>query len=210
MMVMVYLLALILALFSCAPKSFVPADGSAGNRTAVYEDENIRVTVRYGGWVWFPHDLPYHLTPFHVVVENRGDTPLEITYRDIVLVDSRGVQYSALDPGSAVAAVAGAPRYGFVVEFVYGTPYVGLGVGSVPYERGYGREIVSRAFIPTRLGPGNRAEGFVYFQRLPGGVEEVSLRLTYRNGEERTLSFRFRVEERDAEGGDTDWGEEDW
>jgi len=129
----------------------------------------------------------------------------------MILTDQRGNQFNALDPGSAAVAVAGRPRYGLVLEFVYGVPYISLGRGSVPCESGFGSDVVNSALIPGRLEPGRRISGFVYFQKLPDELEEATLKITYRAGEEEvTCSFPFRKESEDEEGGDPYWDEEDW
>ncbi len=203
------LLVPVLLTISCAQKKLVPLGASGGE--AVCISGSVKVSAGFGGWRGRPHDLDSYLTLFRLSFENRGGEPVELSYRDILLIDDRNRQLNALDPRLAVSAVAGAPRRGVVLEFVYGIPYLSLGFGSVYYGKGYGRDVVNLAFVPGRVAPGSRIRGFLYFQKLPEDTQELTLRVIYRTGgREEVCDLRFRVEKEDEEGGASDWSEEDW
>lgn len=196
-------------LLSCAQKRLVPLNPSGGK--AVCVSGSVRVLAYPGGWRGRPHDLASYLTLFRLSLENASGETVELSYKDILLIDNRGRQFNALDPQSAVSAVAGTPRRGIVLEFVYGVPYLSLGFGKVYYGEGYGRDLVNLAFVPGRVMPGSRIAGFLYFQKLPENVEELTLRVIYRIGErEASCDLKFRVEREDEKGGASDRGEEDW
>ncbi|WP_223641336.1 hypothetical protein [Corallococcus sp. EGB] len=71
-----------------------------GNRgSAITEQAGVRLTADASAWRGSPSDLERRLTPVYVRVENQGDRPLRLQYRDFALVGQESrFRYSALSP----------------------------------------------------------------------------------------------------------------
>ena len=202
------LLAVVLMTFSCAQKKLVPVgDGvrvDPKTYTSIYEDENVRITVRANVWDGYPSDLSNYVLPLYLEVWNKGDEFVEIDPRDLLVIDEKGNQYNALGPKEVAEVVRGGSGVGISVGFAYGTPTWGLGwfAGGPSYYEDT-EDIINRAFIPGRILPRATLRGFVYFRKIPDEVRRIALRIGYRIGERRReVVFKFEVRRGSSDNGD--------
>ena len=86
---------------ACAFEPVLVPDTTAqklGDKVAFSESQGVRVSVNGDAWNGDPFNLPEVLTPLHVSIENGGQVPLRLAYRDFALVGQSGMRYSALSP----------------------------------------------------------------------------------------------------------------
>lgn len=139
--------ALALSLIAgCAAETKLRPTPEAGvvqgnNSSAITEQQGVRLTADGAAWRGSPSDLERRLTPIYVHVENQGDRPLRLEYKDFALVGQESrFRYSALSPltlrrattsrdtqAPATISPAMAPRGG-----------VWVGPGPGPWRRGWG------------------------------------------------------------------------
>jgi hypothetical protein len=198
------LLAVVLA--GCAPR-LVPAPGAqrapGAGTGAVAELAGVRVIARTDAWSGRPLSLPTMVTPVLVSVENLGPAPIRIRREHFALVAPDGRQLVARGPYEITGvAVDPAPT-----GLAYPRPSVGLGLGiSRGYALGVGFpfygdpflyddyyypmqvriplptvDMVAMALPEKVIEPGERAEGFVYFERVPREVAQVDLTVRAEN-----------------------------
>lgn len=195
-----------LALTACGtqPRHFVPA-ADAG-RQAVNPDiaraqtDNTVMEAEFGAWDASPAGLDREVTPVLVTLENRGDAPLMVRYQQFALQSEGGDTYLPMPPYDIQGEVRGRridPYYGwrdFRLAPHMGRYYVdgwGLydswyGYDPFYYDRFYPRfervglptsDMLRRALPEGVLEPGGRVSGFLYFERLSGDVERLTLRV---------------------------------
>jgi hypothetical protein len=164
---------------------------------AVAELGGVTVTARTDAWSGRPLSLPSIVTPVLLAVENRGAAPIRLRRDHVALVAPDGRQLAARGPYEITGvAVDPAPT-----GLAYPRPSVGLGLGiSRGYALGLGFpfygdpffyddyyypmqvriplptvDMVAMALPEKVLEPGERAEGFVYLDRVPRDATEVDL-----------------------------------
>jgi hypothetical protein len=155
---------------------------------AVASAGGVQVTVNSQRWKGQPSDLDSIVTPLHVAIENGGQAPIRIRYRDFTLTNSQGLQSAAIPPfaiqrpGSRVVAIAPAfPADRFLLLRPYGPYYPGVPLWPGPfdwdpffYDQYYSSwepslptpDMLNQALPEGVLQPGGRVAGFLYFRRI--------------------------------------------
>jgi hypothetical protein len=140
----------------------------------------VLVTVRTVGWQSEQLDrLEPYVTPLFVEIKNQGETTVNFTVEDAVLVDNEGNLYRPLPPErlQELLTSASAPP-----------PAPDQADSPFPYDL----ELLSTlgALKSGSVPPGTQIRGAIYFQRAVDWAEELTLRLPI---EGETREFRFRV-----------------
>ena len=161
-----------------------PASAGAGG---------VEVSAALGAWRAWPPELGRVVTPVRVSVSNRGDKPVRVDVTRMALALPAGGRLAAMLPADVRAAVVSpAPA---------ALPQAGLALGHTRENSGAGWAINEPALDPHPdatlapertwdlpspdmlalalpegvLAPGRTATGFVYFERPPRSVREVTL-----------------------------------
>jgi hypothetical protein len=114
-----------------------------GKSSAITERDGVRLTADGSAWRGAPSNLERRVTPVFVRLENHGDRPLRLQYKDFALVgqDSR-FRYSALPPLSLRRASSSRdteePASIRPVMYPRGGVWVGGGYGYRPWRGGWG------------------------------------------------------------------------
>lgn len=200
-----------LLLAACAPmgrslEPAVPATQVPAVRGAAAADEaaGVEFIVNAHAWSGFPDDLDV-VTPLLVTIENNGDVPLRIRYRELDLVTDAGVELAAMPPfdveGTAVEPVTVrmwpssrflvapymSPTYPFhdrwggpfaYDPFYYDDTFTSFQRVNLPTG-----DMIARALPEGVLQPGGRVTGFVYFQNPPETAERVTFTAELVNAE---------------------------
>ncbi|WP_223765306.1 hypothetical protein [Corallococcus sp. AS-1-6] len=122
----------------------VPEAGvlQGGKSSAITEADGVRLTADGSAWQGSPSDLERRVTPVYVRLENQGQRPLRLEYKDFALVGQESrFRYSALPPLSLRRATSSedsqAPARYTPAMYPRGRVWVGGGYGYGPY-RGWG------------------------------------------------------------------------
>ncbi|NOJ98084.1 hypothetical protein HMI51_34735 [Corallococcus coralloides] len=122
----------------------VPEAGvlQGGKSSAITEEAGVRLTADGSAWQGSPSDLERRVTPVYVRLENHGDRPLRLQYKDFALVGQEShFRYSALAPLSLRRASssrdAEEPARIRPAMYPRGGMWVGGGYGYGPW-RGWG------------------------------------------------------------------------
>lgn len=122
----------------------VPEAGvlQGGKSSAITEEAGIRLTADGSAWQGSPSDLERRVTPVYVRLENHGDRPLRLQYKDFALVGQESrFRYSALAPLSLRRASSSRdteePASIRPAMYPAGRVWVGGGYGYGPW-RGWG------------------------------------------------------------------------
>lgn len=170
------------------------AQGAADART-----EGVRVFANSSGWA-AGHVTLARVTPVQVRIENDGRRPLRVRYSGAFMVDARGQTYRAIPPFAArreslPESTPLAPR--FEQRNVALAPYLKTlyELDSEPWPMAYdyhdetydhwrtvlrGRppRLMREAALPEgSVRPGGELSGFLYFERVPQVLQEVTLGL---------------------------------
>jgi len=193
---------LILLAFSCAPM-IVPAPTPGGivdldTNSLTVQNEGIIITVSSESWKHDPVDVKYTFTPFFVTVLNNTTGVITIDEDHVFVFDENKTQYGVVAPKDVDSALT--PRY-YPPVFFYGSNYYyhdrwGLGIEiGYPFET-YDSEVIPTAFRFGPIAPGARVMGFVYLQKPPPEVKELTFKISPILESEKsiTLSFNFRRE----------------
>src|SRR3989337_3414249 len=214
--------ALILAivfLVGCASRRLVPLpDGGLINpelRSAMKTDNGVTVTVQASAWHGTPSDLGRYVTSLYVVIQNDTTLSLTLGYDDLMLFDENRTQYNALTSETVVkilqAAYQGTYVYPPFFSF-YGSAFIGSGFFyfspyyfypfypwwdypvyyQVPLD-----DIFNQALMPGLINPNAKLQGFIYFQKIPSNIKNVTLEIGWKvQGEEgrHQFSFPFAIE----------------
>lgn len=184
-----------------APMSNAIAGGD-GVVDRVLGVEMSAVAARWTGAV----DIARAVTPMLVTIKNEGDQPLSVQYPNFALVSPDGVIYSALPPlqidsevGREVGAVTPRPvdepafnHDRFLLAPYYGRYYPDMRVAASPYNydpRYYDTyyeywvdielptaQMISLALPDGRLEPGGQVSGWLYFERVDPGEDQLRFR----------------------------------
>ncbi|QAT81969.1 hypothetical protein EJ065_0360 [Corallococcus coralloides] len=122
----------------------VPEAGvlQGGKSSAITEEAGVRLTADGSAWQGSPSDLERRVTPVYVRLENHGDRPLRLQYKDFALVGQESrFRYSALPPLSLRRASSSRdteePARIRPAVYPRGGMWVGGGYGYGPW-RGWG------------------------------------------------------------------------
>lgn len=187
----------------------------------------VEVRVTAETWDEFPPNLAAEVTPLRVSIQNDGDTPIQVRYEDLRLVDARGRAFRALPPFRIDERVyvdrpVEYPTFdysGFYVAPHYARGYPGIDAWTSPFDYdpyyydSYAadwsvqlptQDMIERALPEGVIDPGGKVSGFVYFEHfVADGVDRV--RFVYdvhnaRSGEQSaTVTIPFIVRESVAE-----------
>ncbi|MFZ1059566.1 MAG: hypothetical protein WAP47_10280, partial [Candidatus Rokuibacteriota bacterium] len=197
-------------LSACATaRTLIPLeDGASVNieqRSATRTVDNAVVTVTASASKGRPPWLGEVVTPVYAVVENRGASPIEFDYRDLVIFDERHAQYPALAPEAVADRIRSVGHYyappppppplfrgrpfwpWWSDPWAYGPSwswYDPWASDRYSYARPNVSDIYAEALLVGRIRPRARAQGFIYFPRLPAEVQRVTISIGYkRSGE---------------------------
>ncbi|QWK20669.1 MAG: hypothetical protein KNN13_04960 [Hydrogenobacter thermophilus] len=180
-----------------APKLLPLEDGLKVNREnfmSVYEGEEVKILVKAQAWKYSPSDLPYYVTPLYMEVKNLSQKNISIDRHGIYLLDDRGNQYNALSPGEVSSMLSYSVGFSLGMAY-YSSPYWFGWYPYYPYYPPTYPDILNYAFVYGTVEPKAILKGFLYFQKLPKEIKNVTLKITYRvNGETKSVSFPFQVE----------------
>ncbi|WP_233610267.1 MULTISPECIES: hypothetical protein [Corallococcus] len=130
--------------------------------SAITEQEGVRLTADGAAWHGSPSDLERRVTPVYVRLENQGQRPLRLQYKDFALVGQESrFRYSALPPLSLRRATSSRDTEAQATILPASGPrgrvWVGGGYGYGPY-RGWG---------PGWYGPGPWGWGSPFYGPYP-------------------------------------------
>ena len=193
----------ILLTFSCAP-TIVPTPTPGGivdveTNSLTVEKDGVIITVTSESWKHDPVDVKYTFTPFFITVLNNTTGVITIDEDHVFVFDENKTQYGVVDPKDVDSALT--PRYYPPVFFYGGSNYyyhnrwgMGIEIG-YPFET-YDSEVIPTAFRFGPIAPGARVMGFVYLQKPPPEVKELTFKISPILESEKliTLSFNFRRE----------------
>ena len=213
------LILVIIFLAGCASRRLVPiADGGLINpelQRATKNENGVTVTVQASAWHGTPSDLGRYVTSLYVVIQNDTTSTLAFGYEDVMLFDENRTQYNALTSETVVkilqAAYQGTYVYPPFFSF-YGSAFIGSGFFyfspyyfypfypwwdypvyyQVPLD-----DIFNQALMPGLINPNAKLQGFIYFQRIPPKIKNVTLEIGYKfeaEPEPNILSFPFAIE----------------
>lgn len=206
-------------LAGCAKPQLVPAPEAvrapdAPGTAAVGTAAGARVVVSADAWDGVPEDLQT-VTPIFVKIENGTDVPLRLRYSELVLVSDMGPTFAAVPPfdveGKEIVQ-APPPPYpyaGFHVAphldpfYPHLRPFGGRFVyDPFYYDRYYPQlqqvdlptpDMIRKALPEGVLNAGGRVSGFVYFERVRGGVERVDFLMELVNAKTEQPFAQVRV-----------------
>src|SRR3990170_5499677 len=214
-------LALILAivfLAGCASRRLVPLpDGGLINpelRSAMKTENGVTVTVQASAWHGTPSDLDSYVTSLYVEIQNDTDTSLTLGYEDVMLFDENRTQYNALTPETVANIFQAAYRSTYIYPPFYFSGSVFIGSGFFYFSPYYFYpfypwwdypvyyqvpldDIFNQALVPGLINPNAKLQGFIYFQKIPSNIKNVTLEIGWKvQGEEgrHQFSFPFAIE----------------
>lgn len=186
-----------------------PADSAesvAGMEDAARKSVNgVSVLTQAEAW---PGETPIknEVTPVRVRIENAGNIPIDVRYRDLTLLGEDGVRYNALPPYRIEGSVTepeidrsygpimnpGFTYSGFELAPYYSPVYPNMAVYTDPFVYDpyfYGNayrywdetelptfEMLEYAMPEGVVHSGGNIEGWVYFEKVPEGKDRVVLR----------------------------------
>jgi hypothetical protein len=93
--------SLLLLLAACVYEPVLVPDTNArtvGDHVAVTQVQGVQMAVDGTAWRGEPMNLPELLTPVHISIDNLGQVPLRLTYRDFGIAGETGMRYTAIPP----------------------------------------------------------------------------------------------------------------
>lgn len=188
----------------CAHSGLRPAsnaqrvEGQGGAAQASWR--GVRVVADGRAWKGVPPELRA-VRPVKVLIENGGETPVRVSYKDFSLLAPQGVKLAALPPMEIRATeMVEQPNY-YSSAFVPGFGYRGFWLS--PYHRRFYRgispwpgafaydpffyrsqfvqwpvqlptgDMLSKAIPEGVIQPGGHLLGFLYFKAIPEGTREL-------------------------------------
>jgi len=212
------LILVIIFLAGCASRRLVPiADGGLINpelRSAMKTNDGVTVRVQASAWHGTPSDLDRYVTSLYVVIQNDTTSTLAFGYEDVMLFDENRTQYNALTSETVVKILQAAYQGTYVFSpffSFYGSVFIGSGFFSYyPYYYPFYPwwdypvyyqvpldDIFNQALMPGLINPNAKLQGFIYFQRIPSKIKNVTLEIGWKvQGEEgrHKFSFPFAIE----------------
>jgi len=212
------LILVIIFLAGCASRRLVPiADGGLMNpelQRATKNENGVTVTVQASAWHGTPSDLDRYVTSLYVVIQNDTTSTLAFGYEDVMLFDENRTQYNALTSETVVKILQAAYQGTYVFSpffSFYGSVFIGSGFFSYyPYYYPFYPwwdypvyyqvpldDIFNQALMPGLINPNAKLQGFIYFQRIPSKIKNVTLEIAWKvQGEEgrHKFSFPFAIE----------------
>lgn len=192
-----------------APSAEQPA-GETEAEVATASVGGVAVRVESGAWDG-DSTVAHELTPLYIHIENRGDAPVRLRYREFALVGPQGQYYAALPPLAAQVDVqqvesarlpVGTPSFqhrGFFIAPPYKYAY-----GTLPaWEDGFDHdafyhdtyhttyteldvsieELQIQALPEGVLANNGHIDGYLYFERVDKDLPQVYFRADFVNAE---------------------------
>lgn len=202
----------------CASRRLAPLpDGGLINpelRSAMKTENGVTVTVQASAWHGTPSDLGRYVTSLYVVIQNDTTSTLALGYEDVMLFDENRTQYNALTSETVVKILQAAYQGTYVFSpffSFYGSVFIGSGFFSYyPYYYPFYPwwdypvyyqvpldDVFNQALMPGLINPNAKLQGFIYFQRIPPKIKNVTLVIGWKaQGEEgrHKFSFPFAIE----------------
>lgn len=202
----------------CASRRLAPLpDGGLINpelRSAMKTENGVTVTVQASAWHGTPSDLGRYVTSLYVVIQNDTTSTLALGYEDVMLFDENRTQYNALTSETVVKILQAAYQGTYVFSpffSFYGSVFIGSGFFSYyPYYYPFYPwwdypvyyqvpldDVFNQALMPGLINPNAKLQGFIYFQRIPPKIKNVTLVIGWKaQGEEGRdkFSFPFAIE----------------
>jgi hypothetical protein len=158
--------------------------------TAVAESAGVRLVLS-GVWKGHPGDLWQIVTPVRVAIENHSGAPLRIHYKQFELTGPTGMTVHAIPPFRIQRPGVVTPYYPYVdfyVPPVFSPWYPGVPTWAGPfdYDPFYfdtyyvwkqplpSSDMLAKALPVGVLDNGGRITGYLYFQKVPKEVPEVT------------------------------------
>ena len=212
------LILVIIFLAGCASRRLVPLpDGGLINpelRSAMKTNDGVTVRVQASAWHGTPSDLDRYVTSLYVVIQNDTTSTLALGYEDVMLFDENRTQYNALTSETVVKILQAAYQGTYVFSpffSFYGSVFIGSGFFSYyPYYYPFYPwwdypvyyqvpldDIFNQALVPGLINPNAKLQGFIYFQKIPSNIKNVTLEIGYKfegEPEPNILSFPFAIE----------------
>src|SRR3990172_1835384 len=212
------LILVIICRAGCASCRLVPiADGGMMNpelQRATKNENGVTVTVQASAWHGTPSDLDRYVTSLYVVIQNDTTSTLAFGYEGVMLFDENRTQYNALTSETVVKILQAAYQGTYVFSpffSFYGSVFIGSGFFSYyPYYYPFYPwwdypvyyqvpldDIFDQALMPGLINPNAKLQGFIYFQRIPPKIKNVTLEIGYKfeaEPEPNILSFPFAIE----------------
>jgi len=212
------LILVIIFLAGCASRRLVPLpDGGLINpelQRATKTEKGVTVTVQASAWHGTPSDLDRYVTSLYVVIQNDTTSTLAFGYEDVMLFDENRTQYNALTSETVVKILQAAYQGTYVFSpffSFYGSVFIGSGFFSYyPYYYPFYPwwdypvyyqvpldDIFNQALMPGLINPNAKLQGFIYFQKIPSNIKNVTLEIGWKvQGEEgrHKFSFPFAIE----------------
>jgi hypothetical protein len=163
-----------------------------GERRLAYDQEgDVSVWVDGDAWRGRPRDLEEVMTPIWLTLQNHGQKPVRVMYRDLNLEVPSGMRMTPLPPFSMrtegplrtrAITVPAFRHHGFFIAPRYRPYYPGLRAWHSPlvydpffYDTYYARwriplpteDMLQSALPEGVLDPGGTVSGFVYFPEIP-------------------------------------------
>lgn len=209
----------VLVLMGCAAPRLVPlADGAFTNPelgSTTRTEQGVTVTIRSAAWRGRPTYLERDVTTFHVVVQNDTATSLSFSNQDLALFDDQRIQYNPLHPETVAQILKSDPFWAYPRPAFFRPVFLGHGfhpfpsfhhlhdpffpwwwfAAPAPPERW--DDVFTEALIPGGVRSNARVQGFVYFRKLPPGVQRVELQIGFAvEGEpgRHEMSFPFALQ----------------
>ncbi len=157
------------------PKPLQPGDIDLNSNIISKEREGIRISVQSMEWKYYPYNLDNFYTPMLFLIRNNTDKKVSFKVSDLVLVDDRGNQFNAVDPGIVERIMT--PRgYGqgfYPPSFYYGgyLPPPGFGYYSMAPT-----DITLLSISEGDIFPGSQVRGFIYFKKAVTYGKNIKLK----------------------------------
>ena len=175
------------SLTSCAPR-LIPVAGpdtqiDSRTRAVAKTQGAITVTVRLEAWDYPPTELPRHVLPLLVTIQNGRTDEITFSRQNLTLLDDKKRQIASLAPEAVTASFGGGAGSGVYPSVGVGaagpSPTVfGIGLGiSFGGERNV-QEILTRALAEGAIRAGAQGEGFLYFAPPAADAQSLTLLLS--------------------------------
>lgn len=147
-----------------APKPLQSGDIDLNSNIISKEKDGIRISVQSMEWKYYPYNLEDFYTPMLFLVRNNTDKKISFKATDLVLVDEKGNQFNAVDPGivERIMTPRGYGRGPYPPSFYYGGYLPPPGIGNYSFAP---TDITLLSISEGDILPGSQVRGFIYFKK---------------------------------------------
>lgn len=186
----------LLFLAGCASARLEPAPGAARvpnkPRAAAVEQQGVQLIAEAEAW-HAPDNVRDEVTTLKVTVVNRGSSTLAVDYDRFSLVSEDGDVFLPVDPKD-ITIRGGSRSIGLPADAIVTRADSSTGLGpnslyrSASEKEEIRQQLVDQSLDSGELAPGERTTGYVYFQRVPGTKQQITLRSVLRDATGRTVT----------------------